>query len=955
LSEDTSRGGGAAEADGYNAGYAEFLAERDLRDRGVVPPSLADWLENGGRAGVEPVEGRPEVAEDAVPAERTTEDLRLAAAAGSLVAAYRDHGHLAARIDPFESEPTGHPMLEPTTYGISSDDLERVPAQVADAGHLGETMADALASLRDVYCGRIGYELDHIDDPEQREWLLQRIEGRTYAHGLSDEEAVGVLEGLTRAEGFESFLHRAYLGKKRFSVEGVDMLVPMLDEIVRRAAANRVEEMVLGMAHRGRLNVLAHIVERPYRALIAEFEGEHAHGVSELVPEDGAGDVKYHLGAAGTLETEHGPVSIYLAPNPSHLEHVNPVVEGLARAARDLRRRGQRSRNGETLPTSGGEAENPVLPVLVHGDAAFMGQGVVAETLNLHALEGYETGGTVHLIANNQLGFTTPPEQGRSTRYASDLALGYRIPVVHVNADHPDACIAAARLALDFRQAFGKDILVDLVGYRRYGHNEGDEPAYTQPEMYRTIDEHPTVRAQWAEQLIERDVVTEEEVGELQDEVAEKLGEARELVGSGEIEGTTDRTTPGALRPGLTSLEGEELPGTGVGRDRLIDLHEQIHRWPEDFEPVEKLARQMKKRAATLEEDRPLDWAHGEALAFASLVTDDVAVRLTGEDTERGTFSQRHLTLHDVEGGSHTPLKHLEGAGAPFEAYNSPLSEVASLGFEYGYSTIATESLVLWEAQFGDFANVGQAIIDQFIVAGRSKWGQESRLTLLLPHAYEGQGPEHSSARLERFLQLGGRGNIRVAYPTTPAQYFHLLRLQAMRPARRPLVVMTPKSLLRHPGARSELDAFVEGSFRPVLFENDSGGGQHGAAEGDRAARRLLLCSGKVYYDLVGADGRDEAEETAILRLERLLPTPAPELRSAVDVFIDLEEIVWVQEEPANMGAWSHVRPLLRELTGASVDLRYVGRPEMASPAEGYAAHHEREQQRIVEEALAVS
>ena len=868
--------------------------------------------------------------------------LRLAAAAGSLVAAHRDHGHLAAHLDPLaEEEPDVHPVLQPGTYGVREADLTRVPSSVVGLEGMGETVGGVLSRLREIYCGVIGYELDHVDDPRERDWLLERIETGRHRDPLPDAAAVDLLERLSEVEGMERFLHRAYLGKKRFSVEGLDMMVPMLDEALRRGAAEGVREVVLGMAHRGRLNVLAHIIGRPYRAILAEFEEERQAGVSRLVPDEGAGDVKYHLGAAGVVETEHGPVDVYLAPNPSHLEHVNPVVEGMARAARDLRLRGERG--------DGAGGETPagvVLPVVVHGDAAFMGEGVVAETLNLSGLEAYETGGTLHIIANNQLGFTTEPGEGRSTRYASDLALGFRVPVIHVNADRPQACLAAMRLAFAYRREFGKDVVIDLVGYRRHGHNEGDEPAYTQPAMYRKIDEHPTVRDRWAARLRERGLVGEDEPGAMADRVADRLAEARESLDGGEGgggggEGDPTAARERALRAGLTAVTGED-PDTTVDAGRLRRIHEEMLSWPDDLDVVDKLARQMEKRRTSLEEGEPLDWARAEMLAFGSLVTDGVAVRLSGEDSVRGTFSQRHLTLHDREGGrSWTPLQHLSGADARFEVYNSPLSEVATMGFEYGYSAVATDSLVAWEAQFGDFANVGQAVIDQFLVAGRSKWGQESRLTLLLPHAYEGQGPEHSSARLERFLQLCAEDNIRVAYPTTPAQYFHLLRNQVLREARRPLVVMTPKSLLRHPSARSPLEELAGGGFRPVLEEP-------GRDPAD--TRRLLLCSGKVYYDLAGSDRRGEAGDVAVVRLERLYPFPREEVRRTLEAH-GPAAVTWVQEEPENMGAWRHVRPYLRDL--ADADPGYAGRPAMASPAEGYHDEHEEEQARIVRDAFA--
>ncbi|MFQ5889484.1 MAG: 2-oxoglutarate dehydrogenase E1 component [Gemmatimonadota bacterium] len=941
--------------DGYNAGYAELLYEQELREQGLIPPSLADWL--GGSQGTAPtdafrapVSAAPSaaVAAEIAPAE-LADRLRSAAIAGALVEAYREQGHLAARIDPLGSPPPGHPSLKPEFYGISEADLAALPAAVVGRETMGETVLDVVNRLREIYCGSIGYELDHMENPAQRDWLVDYIESPRHRHPLEDADAIRLLERLSEVEGLERFLHRSYLGQKRFSIEGLDMLVPMLDETIRRAAAAGTREVMLGMAHRGRLNVLAHVIGRPYEAVVAEFEGALSRGLQTTVPERGSGDVKYHVGARETLDTPYGKVEVYLAPNPSHLEHINPVIEGMARAARECFFHELRGRAGQ-LSESGASWKayrNSVLPILIHGDAAFIGQGIVAETLNLCRLEGYETGGTLHIIANNQLGFTTLPEESRSTRYASDLALGFRIPVFHVNADDPEACLAAIRLGVDYRIEFGEDIVIDLVGYRRHGHNEGDEPGYTQPLMYAKVGKHPSVREQWAERLVAAGVVSRERASQISERVAARLVEARGCATAGgecTLAGFVEPAPWARPRETLTEDRGEPAVETAVPLDRLKELNEGIHRWPEGFALFRKLGRQLEKRRESLAEG--IDWAHAEALAFASLVTQGVRVRLTGEDTERATFSQRHLVLHDVERGTtYTPLEHLSPDQAPFEVYNSPLSEVSVLGFEYGYSTVASEALVLWEAQFGDFANVAQAIIDQFIVAGRTKWGQESRLVLLLPHGYEGQGPEHSSARLERFLQLAAQLNIRIANCTTPAQYFHLLRLQALRHARRPLVVLTPKSLLRHPLARSRVEELGTGRFHPILPDRES------VERADRITR-AILCSGKVYYDLVTSQAGREAEEMTVIRVERLYPLPIEELRSALAAYPSLRELVWVQEEPRNAGAWSSVELALRELA-AGRTLRYVGRPERASPAEGYAAAHSREQERIVREAFA--
>ena len=947
-------------ADGYNVGYADQLRERQLRERGVVPPPLA----------VPPGLGPPAPTLLADP-----RLLRAAAIAGKLVAAYREQGHLAVPLDPLGTPPPGHPTLELDFYGITEEELALVPAPALGLERLGRTALDVLESLWARYCGRIGYEIDHVEDPAQLEWLIDRIESGRHWPKLSVEGRRLLLQRLTEVEGLERFLHRSYLGAKRFSIEGLDMLVPMVDELLERSASRGTREVFLGMAHRGRLNVIAHIVGRSYAAIIGEFEGHHSIGIQTTVPEGGSGDVKYHYGAYGTYTTDAATLNVLLAPNPSHLEYIDPVVEGMARGSRELRF-GSRldTRTRETFASD----RLLVLPILIHGDAAFMGQGVVAETLNLSRLEGYETGGTVHVIANNQLGFTTLPRDARSARYASDLALGFRIPVVHVNADDPEACLAAIRLASDYRIEFGEDIVVDLVGYRRYGHNEGDEPGYTQPEMYRKIAEHPSVRTLWKDRLVAEGAITEGEADAMADRVAEALQAARrQVISEGAPEATessvdgdsaapndSERAGEAFTRPPGHASAGEEDPcrrwrpvslwaeltednrsetRTTVRADVLRELNERIHSWPDDFELFQKLDRQFERRRKSVETG--LDWAHAETLAFATLLTGGIPIRFTGEDAERGTFSQRHLVLHDATGtGTYVPLQHLSADQAPFQVWNSPLSETAVLGFEYGYSTIAADSLVLWEAQFGDFVNVGQAIIDQFVAAARSKWGQESRLVLLLPHGYEGQGPEHSSARLERFLQLAAERNIRVANPTTPTQYFHLLRLQALRPARRPLVVMTPKSLLRHPKARSSIDELAAGRFRPLLVP------EHVVPE---SVWRLVLCSGKLCYDLIAAKASEEgSDRVAVVPLELLYPFPEAELRAALGAFPGLQEIVWAQEEPSNMGAWSYLRPRLIELSG-DLPVRYVGRASRASTAEGQREEHTEEQARIVREALA--
>jgi 2-oxoglutarate dehydrogenase E1 component len=700
------------------------------------------------------------------------------------------------------------------------------------------------------------------------------------------------------------------------------MLLPMLDLAIERAADSGATEIVIGMAHRGRLNVLAHVLGMSYADMIARFEGR-------LAATAGTGDVKYHLGAEGTYATRSGnPLTVLLAPNPSHLEFVNPIVEGMTRARQSKRNVPRLERN-----------ENLVVPILIHGDAAFVGQGVVTETLNLAKLAGYRTGGTLHIIANNQVGFTTDPHEARSADYASDPARGFDIPIFHVSADDPEACLAVVRLAMAFRNRFHGDIVIDLVGYRRFGHNEADEPAYTQPVMYRKIAAHPTVRRIWADRLIAERIIETDAVEAMIQSANARMHAAQEEV----------RARPNEKRTKVAH-EDDRPAGevdTTIDTDALRALDRQVHAWPDDFRVNPKLARQLTRRASILAEgDGPIDWAHAEALAFAATLHQSVPLRLTGQDTERGTFSQRHLVLHDVEtDAEYVPLANLDGARVTFEIHNSPLSELAAMGFEYGYSVVAPKALVLWEAQFGDFVNSAQVILDQFVAAGREKWGQRSRLALLLPHGYEGQGPEHSSARLERFLQLAAEDNIRVANCTTPAQYFHLLRRQALNPVRRPLVIMTPKSLLRHPRAVSTLPELANGAFRTVIADPTF-------REGESKAKRVVLTSGKLHYDLLAGREKVGRADVALVRVEQLYPFPGEAL-SEVLAGHDAGDVVWAQEEPRNMGAWTFVEPRIRELIGKSP--AYVGRPERASPAEGFAEDHEREQNRIVEQALAAS
>jgi 2-oxoglutarate dehydrogenase E1 component len=947
---------GRPDVDGLNTGYAALLLEQYLDNPGAVPeewrdlfesepetvlqrqPGLARLLElalaNGdGHAAATSPAPAPQAA-TAPPAPVDEELLGGIAASMALVKAFRMHGHLAAHLDPLGSEPPGDPALEPERLipRLTPELQARIPASLLRLHVEGETLADALPRLRETYTGTIAYEIEHISDHEERVWLRQAIESGRYRRALSADERVRLLRRLSQVEGMERYLRRAFLGQKQFSVEGLDVMIPMLDEAIELAAAGGAHEIVVGMAHRGRLNVLAHVVGRPYETILREFEGERTIEAVVSSDEGGSGDVKYHLGAQGTRSTPTGDITITLVSNPSHLEAVDPVVEGRARAEQTDRS----SRQGYHDPSV-------ALPVLIHGDASFAGQGSVAETLNFQALPGYSTGGTLHLIANNQVGFTTDPETGRSTRYSSDLAKGFDVPIVHVNADDPEAALASIRLALAYRRRFGHDVVVDLVGYRRHGHNEQDEAAYTQPLFAAAIADHPTAREEFAKRLVADGDITQEQADALEAEVLAELRQAhaalKETFGQAE-------PPPQPSDTHIPAATGDDVV-TAVAADRLRAFNEQLLRVPEGFTPHPKLMSQLERRRGTLE-GGGIDWGQAEALAFASLLVEGIPIRLTGQDTERGTFSHRHDVFHDVEtGATFTPLQHLDDAGAAFEIYNSPLSEYACVGFEYGYAAAAPEVLVLWEAQFGDFVNGAQIIIDQFIAAGLSKWRESTRLTLLLPHGYEGNGPEHSSARLERFLQLGAQENLRIANCTTSAQYFHLLRRQALDATARPLVVMTPKGLLRLKQAGSTLEDLASGEFQPVIDDPSL------AAEEDRERiERLVVCQGKVYYDIVGHEERGKGPRVAVARLEQLYPFPADRVKALFAGYPNLREVVWAQEEPQNMGAWRALRHRLEETKPEGVPLLYVGRTWRASPSEGYPTSHLREQDRIVRVAL---
>ncbi len=892
----------------FNDGLIEEAYESYRRDPGSVDESWRQFFRVAerlaGRAGAP--------AADAA-------FLRKVAGAASLAQAIRGYGHFAARIDPLGSPPLGAAELTPEFHGIVEADLATIPGAALGFGQ--PTAADGVAWLRDLYTSHIGFEFEHIEEEAEREWFRRVIEHGEMRRTLTAEEKLAVLRRLTEVDGLERFLGRAYQGHKRFSIEGTDAMVPMIDVAIESAAAGGARQVVIGMAHRGRINVLAHILDKPYATIFSEFEGKHAMGNAA----SGTGDVKYHLGAESDRTLPSGErLGVRLLPNPSHLEIVNPVLEGVARAL-------QRSPD-----TAAGERdERQVLPILIHGDAAFPGEGVVAETLNLAVLDGFRTGGTLHIIANNQVGFTTNPRDGRSTYYASDLAKGFDVPILHVNADDAEACVTAVLMAIAYRAQFARDFLIDLVGYRRHGHNETDEPAFTQPRLYAVVRQHPTAREVWGARLVEEGILTAEDVKAIDAEIQSGFEEIHAEITSG-------RVHPPQYLPGDIS-EAPPVPDcdTSVPADRLLAINERLLAWPADFRPMPKLARQFERRRSVIND--AIDWGHAEALAWGSLLAEGYSVRITGQDVERGTFSHRQAVLHDHETGrTYTPLQHIPNATGAFEIYNSPLSETAVMAFEYGYSVAAPDALVLWEAQFGDFVNVGQPVIDQYLAADRAKWGQDSGVVLLLPHGYEGQGPEHSSARLERFLQSCAEGNLRVGYPSTPAQYFHVLRRQMLCVDRRPLILMQPKSLLRLPVAASQLADLTERRFRRVIDDP-------AASERRDRVRRLVFCTGKIYYDLLA---RDPEEHVGIVRVEELYPWPHADLTVVLDSYPSVEEVVWVQEEPRNMGAWWFVAPRLRGAVGNEMPLRYIGRPERASPAEGFKSDHDEMQARIVSDAL---
>jgi 2-oxoglutarate dehydrogenase E1 component len=852
-------------------------------------------------------------------------------AATSLVKAHRTHGHLGAHLDPLGSPPIGDPAMDPSTYGLTQEVMEQIPADLLRVYVPGRNLAEVLPNLRRTYCSTIAFEIEHISSHEQRVWLREHIESGRYRPVLTVEDRLRLLERLTKVDAMERYQRAAFLGQKTFSLEGLDAMVPMLETLMSLVADDGIGEVVMGMSHRGRLAVVAHVANKSYGSILNAFEVASARRA--IARFESTGDVKYHIGATGTYHTESGKVILVrLLPNPSHLEAIDPVVEGWCRAA-------QTQRRATTLHLDPMAA----LPVLIHGDAAFAGQGVVQEVLNLQSLPGYTTGGTVHFIADNQVGFTTDPQDGRSTRYASDLAKGFDIPIVHVNADDVEACLAAITFAYDYRRAYRRDVMVHLIGYRRFGHNEADEPAYTQPLMYMQIRQHPTVRELFAAQLVAEGLIGPEEVEAQAKAMYGRIADAHKRVKENLAAELDDLTNEQVIEE-----PDDPMLRTAVSGRQLAALNEQLLTFPKHFTPNAKLIRQMERRKSAILEGA-IDWGTAEALAFASLITQGHPIRLTGQDTVRGTFSHRHLAFHDERNGEvFIPMQHLTDAQATFEVLNSPLSEVGCLGFEYGYSAADPETLVVWEAQYGDFFNNAEMIVDQFVSSARAKWGQHSRLTMLLPHGHEGSGPEHSSARIERFLQLCANDNMRLANCTTPAQYFHLLRSQGLLGDPRPLVVFTPKSLLRLKESTSKLADLSTGRFQPVI--DDPTG-----PERRDEVRSLLLCSGRIYYELSLAPHRAEATDVAIARVEQLYPLPVESILDLVAAYPKLERLYWVQEEPQNMGAWGSLERVLGLARPSNIQWDYIGRSRRASPSEGYAGSHQLEQERIVTDAFATS
>ncbi|MGP7815870.1 2-oxoglutarate dehydrogenase E1 component [Niallia sp. 01092] len=921
---------------GPNLGLAMELYEMYEKD----PYSVEDDIRHHFDLWGPPLE-RKEDSSSSFNSSNQTVQMEKVIAAVTLVNKIRAYGHLAADIYPLKDQKREDDIFEHSHVHLSKEDLENIPASFIcpDAPPTIKNGYEAINYLKKVYSNTIAFEFYHVNDLHEKNWLQNKVESGSLQSQYGFSMKKKLLKRLIEVEEFEHFLHKTFVGQKRFSIEGLDTMVPILDEIISQSVVNGAKNINIGMAHRGRLNVLAHVLEKPYEMIFSEFQ--HAPN-KQLVPSEGSvgisfgwtGDVKYHLGLNRQLKNSStSTVRLSLANNPSHLEFVGSVVEGFTRASQD-------DRGKAGFPV---EDSNSAQAILIHGDAAFPGQGIVSETLNLTGLKGYRTGGTIHIIANNTIGFTTDSMDSRSTRYASDLAKGFEIPVIHVNADDPEACIKAALLACEYRATFKKDFLIDLIGYRRYGHNEMDEPMTTNPLMYKLIQQHPTVTKLYEQKLRKEAVFSEQEVQEIKTEVRTTLQKAYELVPK-KKEAPTVKNPPNSVEKLLPDIH------TAVPLERLKQINKELLHFPPSFQIFEKLGKILKRRENALEADGKIDWGLAETLAFASILQDGTPIRLSGQDSQRGTFAQRNIMLHDhVTGMSFSPLHALSSAKASFAVHNSPLSEGSVLGFEYGYNVFAPETLVLWEAQYGDFSNAAQVIFDQFIAAGRAKWGQKSGMVMLLPHGYEGQGPEHSSGRLERFLALAAENNWTVANLSSSAQYFHILRRQAAilnMEEVRPLVLMTPKSLLRNADVASNGKELSEGSFQSVMEEEN-------LFKNVNDVKRIILSTGKMAIDLHQAlKVQHNMHRFHLVRVEEIYPFPENKLKDIFSRFPQVKEVVWVQEEPKNMGAWSFLEPRLKKIVPASVSLQYFGRRRRSSPAEGDPNVHRKEQARIIEEAL---
>ena len=896
---------------GQNLGYVLELYDRYLESPESVDAETAEFFSNWSPDML--VIDAPE--SNGVTATPSM-DMRKVVGAVELVQSIRQFGHLGAQLNPLGYAPPDDPSLHLDTHHVTDDDLKSIPASLVTDGTLAQQASNAyqvVQELRDIYSQSIGWDNEHIHIPEERAWLREAIESRRFRYEGTFEESISLLKRLTQVEAMEHFLQRTFPTKYRFSVEGLDMMIPMLDEVVEYAKSTQSTLVGIGMAHRGRLNVLAHIMQRDYKKILAEFaDTRERAGENEAIGWT-VDDVKYHKGAE--YKVPDSDLVLKMAPNPSHLEAVNPVVVGMARAAATKRHK------------AGAPEFDPfaTMQVLIHGDAAFPGQGIVAETFNLSKLPGFAVGGTLHIIANNQLGFTTLPEDGRSTLYASDLAKGFNVPIVHVNADDPAACLEVARLAAAYTAEFEKDFLVDLVGYRRYGHNELDEPGFTQPLMYDDVRAHDTVRKLWADTLVKRGEIADDEVQTLVEDATQHLQSIYEAMAESQ-EGIADLDVVEAEKGLAKKIE------TKVDADTLVAINDGLRGVLEEFNFYStRFKKTILSRRTVLNdpEERGIDWAGAEEFAFATILADGIPIRFTGQEAQRGTFSHRHAVLHDSGNGDElSPLQVFPQSKAAFEIHNSPLSEEAVLGFEYGYNVEAKDTLVVWEAQYGDFVNGAQNIIDEFISSGREKWGEKPSLVMLLPHGHEGAGPDHSSARPERFLTLAANTNMRIVNPTTAGQYFHLLRRQALliESDPLPLIVMAPKSLLRSPNVMANMNDLTTGKWLPVIDDPDVK---------PEDVKRLVFCTGKFYYDLAGAEFREQYPDVALVRIEQLYPFPVPEMREIVERYPNVTQIVWAQEEPKNMGAWEYMGYRLKKLVGMGTPVNYVGRRRSSSPAEG--------------------